>query len=45
MVKKLIALAAAAGAILLVVRKNRASKKEADLWREATAPNSSTQKN
>jgi hypothetical protein len=36
-VKKLIALAVVAGAVLFVVRRNRAAKAEADLWREATA--------
>jgi hypothetical protein len=36
-VKKLLALAAVAAAILLVVRRSRAAKAEADLWREATA--------
>lgn len=35
--KKLIALAAVAGAVLFLVRRNRAAKAEADLWREATA--------
>jgi hypothetical protein len=36
-VKKLLVLAAVAAAILLVVRRTRAAKAEADLWREATA--------
>lgn len=36
--KKLIALAVVAGAALFVIRRQRASKAEADLWREATAP-------
>ena len=36
--KKIFALVAVAGAVLFVVRRNRASKAEADLWREATAP-------
>ena len=37
-VKKLLGLAAVAGAIFLVVRRSRSAKAEADLWREATAP-------
>ena len=37
-VKKLIALAAVAGIVLFVVRRQRSAKAEADLWREATAP-------
>jgi hypothetical protein len=37
-VKKLLALVAVVGAVLLVVRRTRANKAEADLWREATAP-------
>jgi hypothetical protein len=37
-VKKLLALAAVAGGVLMVVRRNRSAKAEADLWREATAP-------
>jgi hypothetical protein len=37
-VKKLLGLVAVAGAVLLVVRRNRSAKAEADLWREATAP-------
>lgn len=36
--KKLLALVAVAGAVLLVVRRSRSAKAEADLWREATAP-------
>ncbi|SHE63991.1 hypothetical protein SAMN05444320_101640 [Streptoalloteichus hindustanus] len=36
--KKLLALAAVAGVVLLLVRRNRSAKAEADLWREATAP-------
>jgi len=39
-VKKFLALVAVAGAVLLVVRRQRSSKAEADLWREATAPES-----
>ncbi len=36
--KKLLVLAAVAGAVLFVVQRNRAAKAaEADLWREATA--------
>lgn len=38
--KKLIALVAVAAAALLVVRRQRSAKAEADLWREATAPES-----
>lgn len=38
--KKLLALAAVAGAALLLIRRQRSSKAEADLWREATAPES-----
>ena len=38
--KKLLALVAVAGAALLVFRRQRSSKAEADLWREATAPES-----
>jgi len=37
-VKKLIALAAVAGVVLLFIRKQRSAKAEADLWREATNP-------
>jgi hypothetical protein len=37
-VKKILALAAVAGAVLLIVRRSRSAKAEADLWREATAP-------
>jgi hypothetical protein len=37
-VKKLLALAAIAGGVLLVVKRNKAAKAEADLWREVTAP-------
>ena len=36
--KKILALAAVAGAVFLVVRRSRAAKVEADVWREATAP-------
>ena len=36
--KKILALAAVAGAVLFIVRRSRASKAEADVWREATAP-------
>ena len=36
--KKLLALVAIAGVVLLVVRRNRSAKAEADLWREATEP-------
>jgi hypothetical protein len=40
-VKKLLALAAIVGTALFVVaRRQRSSKAEADLWREATAPES-----
>jgi hypothetical protein len=39
-VKKLLALAVVAGAALFFVRRQRSSKAEADLWREATAPES-----
>ena len=35
--KKLIALTVVAGAVFFVVRRNKAAKAEADLWREATA--------
>jgi hypothetical protein len=37
-VKKLLALAAVAGGVLLVLRRKSAAKADADLWREATAP-------
>ncbi|WP_156096437.1 DLW-39 family protein [Amycolatopsis jejuensis] len=37
--KKLLALAVVAGGVLFVVKRNKAAKAEADLWREATAPN------
>jgi hypothetical protein len=37
-VKKLLALAAIAGGVLLVVRRKSSAKAEADLWREATTP-------
>ncbi|HEX7659504.1 MAG TPA: DLW-39 family protein [Pseudonocardiaceae bacterium] len=35
--KKILLLLAVAGVVLLIVRRSRASKAEADLWREATA--------
>ena len=37
-VKKLLALAVAAGGVFFVLRRKSAAKAEADLWREATAP-------
>ena len=37
-VKKILALVAVAGVVLFIVRRSRASKAEADLWRDATAP-------
>ncbi len=37
-VKKLLALAAVAGGVLFVVRRNKSAKAQDDLWREATAP-------
>jgi hypothetical protein len=37
-VKKLLALAVAAGGVFLVLRRRSAAKAESDLWREATAP-------
>jgi hypothetical protein len=37
-VKKLAVLVVAAGGVLLAIRRSRAAKAEADLWREATAP-------
>ncbi|MGW4482624.1 MULTISPECIES: DLW-39 family protein [Amycolatopsis] len=36
--KKLLALAVVAGGVLFVVKRNKAAKAEADLWRQATAP-------
>jgi hypothetical protein len=36
-VKKILALAAVAGAVLFIVRRSRASKVDTDVWREATA--------
>ncbi|MFC4084052.1 MULTISPECIES: DLW-39 family protein [Amycolatopsis] len=39
--KKLLALAVIAGGVLFVVKRNKAAKAEADLWREATAPEGS----
>jgi hypothetical protein len=36
-VKKLLALAVAAGGVFFVLRRKSAAKAEADLWREATA--------
>ncbi|PRY45900.1 hypothetical protein CLV43_101161 [Umezawaea tangerina] len=36
--KKIIALVAVAGAVLLFVKRSKAAKADADLWREATAP-------
>ncbi|WP_018684237.1 DLW-39 family protein [Actinokineospora enzanensis] len=36
--KKLLALAAVAGGVLLVVKRKSSAKAEAALWREATAP-------
>lgn len=38
--KKLLALAAIAGVAFFLVRRQRSAKAEADLWREATAPES-----
>lgn len=38
MPKKLLVLAGIAGAVLFVVKRNKDSQAEADLWREATAP-------
>jgi len=40
-VKKLVVLAALAGGVAFVVKRNQKAKAEADLWREATAPASS----
>jgi hypothetical protein len=37
-VKKLLVLAAIAGGVLFVVKRNKAAQAEAELWREATAP-------
>jgi hypothetical protein len=37
-VKKILALVAVAAAALLIIRRSRTAKAEADLWREATAP-------
>jgi hypothetical protein len=37
-VKKILALAAVAGVVLVIVRRSRSAKAEADVWREATAP-------
>ncbi|GAA3023512.1 hypothetical protein GCM10010484_10840 [Actinokineospora globicatena] len=37
-VKKLLALAAVAGGVLLVIKRKSSAKAEAALWREATAP-------
>ncbi|HEY4019879.1 MAG TPA: DLW-39 family protein [Pseudonocardiaceae bacterium] len=36
-VKKILALAAVAGAVLFIVRRSRANKVDTDVWREATA--------
>lgn len=36
--KKLVALAAVAGGVAFVAKRNQKAKAEADLWREATAP-------
>lgn len=36
--KKLLVLAAIAGGVLFVLKRNKDAKAEADLWREATAP-------
>ena len=41
-VKKLLALAAVAGGVLFVVRRNKSAKAQDDLWREATAPAAAT---
>lgn len=38
MVKKLIALAAVAGGIAFVLKRNADAQAEAELWREATKP-------
>jgi hypothetical protein len=37
-VKKILALVAVAGVVLVIVRRSRSAKAEADVWREATAP-------
>lgn len=36
--KRILALVAVAGVVLLIIRRSRSAKAEADLWREATAP-------
>ncbi|RLK60191.1 DLW-39 family protein [Actinokineospora cianjurensis] len=36
--KKLLAVAAVAGGVLLVIKRKSSAKAEAALWREATAP-------
>ncbi|MGH3520820.1 MAG: DLW-39 family protein [Haloechinothrix sp.] len=36
--KKLLVLAAIAGGVLFVIKRNKDAQAEADLWREATAP-------
>lgn len=36
--KKLLVLAAIAGGVLFVLKRNKDAQAEADLWREATAP-------
>lgn len=38
MLKKLIAVAAVAGGVALVLKRNADAKAEAELWREATSP-------
>lgn len=40
--KKVLVLAAIAGGVLFVLKRNKDSQAEADLWREATAPDSAT---
>ncbi len=37
--KKILALAAVAGAVLFIVRRSRSNKVDADVWREAVTPN------
>ena len=40
--KKVITLTVLVGGVILAVRRNKAAKAEADLWREATAPSPRT---
>lgn len=40
--KKVLVLAAVVGGVLFVLKRNKDAQAEADLWREATAPDSAS---